>query len=89
VKKEGIIVGDLSQKISCACRITVAMLTSRNGLASLGFPLGFALCSLKFFTSRFAKAIMRDQIERDNVSLGLKYLLYVEIFQQCVYLPMV
>jgi len=44
VKKEGIIVGDLPRKISCACKITFAILTLHNGLASLGF----ALCSLKF-----------------------------------------
>ena len=48
VKKEEIIVGDLPRKISCACRITVTIITLRNSLASLGFALGFALCSLKF-----------------------------------------
>jgi len=77
VKKEGIIVGDLPRKIFCACRITFAILTLHNGLASLGF----ALCSLKFCTSQFAKAIMRHEIERVNMFLGLEYLLYVEIFQ--------
>jgi len=41
VKKEGIIMGDLPWKISSACRITFAILTSHNSL-------GFALCSLKF-----------------------------------------
>jgi len=46
MKKEGIIVGDLPRKISCTCRTTFALLTSRNGLASLGF----ALCSLKFLS---------------------------------------
>ena len=76
---EGIIVGNLPRKISCACRITVAILTSCNSLASLGF----ALCSLKLSrTSLSAKTIMCDEMERDNVSLGLEYLLYVEIFQQ-------
>jgi len=37
VKKDGIIVGHLPQKISQASRITFAILTLHNGLASLGF----------------------------------------------------
>jgi len=48
VKKEEIIIGDLPRKISCTCRITFTIITSHNNLASLGFALGFALCSLKF-----------------------------------------
>jgi len=56
VKKEGIIVGDLPQKISCVCRITFAILTSHNGLASLGFSLYslkflyFTVCDIKCVT---------------------------------------
>jgi len=39
VKKGGIIVGDLPRKMSCTCRITFAILTLHNGLASLGIAL--------------------------------------------------
>jgi len=81
VKKEGIIVGDLPRKISCAYRITFAILTSHNSLASLGFAL---ICSLKFLYSTICQSycIMHDKMERDKVSLGLEFLLYVEIYQQ-------
>jgi len=53
-----------------------------NGLASVGF----ALCLLKFFlyfTICLSYNVWR-KTERDNVSLGLEYLLYVEIFQACL-----
>jgi len=79
VKKEGIIIGDLPREISCSCRITVAILTLCNGFASLGF----ALCSgTEVLVLHDLPKLMCDKMERDNVSLGLEYLLYVEIFQQ-------
>jgi len=64
IKKDGIIIGYLPQKISLVCRIAFVILTSQIGLASLVI--------LSFLNSscilQFTKAIMHDKMERDNGS---------------------
>ena len=55
--------------------ITFTIAIHFNAMVSLLWVLSFHDSD---YTSQFAKAIMHDEMEKDNGSLGLKHLLYVE-----------